>query len=413
MDSAPPRPQAPPRGGYRALLRRRQFALFFAATSVSTLGTATVPVALTFALLTLGHTPTAVGLVLAAQTTPLVLLMLAGGVFGDRWPRRRLMIAADLLRCASQAVLAADLALGQPSLATLAVLAACCGVGNAFYSPAETGLIPQVAGDGQVKDANSLISLAGSLAAILGPALGGLLVGFGGSAVAIGLDAASYAVSASCLGLMQPVPKARAAPTSLVAEFRLGLREFGRHRWLQLVTVQYGLLNLLAFAPFFVLGPSLFAAQPHGARTWGLIAAATGVGGIGGSLLALHAPIHRPLLAIQLATAALATPLVMLALHAPAPLLALGSAVFGTALTVVNVLFQTTLQESVPRDFLSRIGSVVGLVAMSLGPVGFALCGPAASIVGTRNALAFGAAALLLSVAALLASPDIRDFRRP
>ncbi len=410
MKAAPPRSGSP--GAYRALLRQRDFALFFTAFSISTLGTAAVPIALTFALLGLGYSASAVGFVLAAQTAPMVLLMLAGGVVGDRWPRHRLMIAADLLRCASQATLAILLALHHPTLPVLMALAACCGIGTAFYGPAESGLIPQVAGVSRIKDANSLVSLAGSLAAILGPALGGLLVSVGGASVAIGIDAASYAASAACLTLLRVAPQTAPRRVPLVTDFQLGWGEFNRHRWLQLVTAQHGVLNLLAFAPFFVLGPAVFASAPGGAQTWGFIAAATGVGGIAGGLLVLRVHISRPLLGVQLATALLATPLIMLALHAPVPLLALGSATFGIALAVVNVLVQTSLQESVPHDFLSRVSSIFSLAAMGLGPIGFALCGPVANLIGTESALGLGACALLLTVGALVACCDIQQFTR-
>src|ERR1700712_2974205 len=113
------------------LLRDNNFLLFFCAFSVSTLGTATVPVAITFALLSRGYPASAVGLVIGAQTAPIVLLMLAGGVVGDRWARRYLMISADLLRCCTQATLAVLLALGHPGLPVLLGLAACGGVGTA------------------------------------------------------------------------------------------------------------------------------------------------------------------------------------------------------------------------------------------------------------------------------------------
>ncbi|HEY0205735.1 MAG TPA: MFS transporter [Acetobacteraceae bacterium] len=392
------------------LLRDRSFALFFAGYGISTLGTAIVPVALTFALLGSGYSASAVGTVLAAQTAPMVLLMLAGGVVGDRWPRRRSMIAADLLRCASQAILASLLALGHPSLPVLMALAACCGIGTAFYGPAESGLIPQIAGAERIKDANSLCSLSGSLAAVIGPALGGLLVGLGGASVAIGLDAASYAISAICLSLMPVRPQATPPRTSVATDLQLGWGEFNRYRWLQLVTLQQGVLNLLAFAPFFVLGPSLYAAIPDGAQTWSFIASATGVGGITGGLLVLRVRLSRPLLGVQVAVALLATPLVMLALHAPMPMLVLGSGTFGTALVFMNVLVQTSLQESIPREFLSRVSSIFSLVVMGLGPIGFALCGPAADLVGTERVLEAGAAAMLLSVAVLLFSRSVWRF---
>ncbi len=399
--------------GHRHLLLQRDFALFFAAISVSTLGTATVPVALTFALLVSGYSASTVGLVLAAQSTATVLLMLLGGAVADRWPRRRLMVGADLLRCTSQTILAVLLLLGHPALSSLLALAACGGVGNAFYGPAESGLIPQVAGRERVKAANSLTGLSGSLSAIVGPALGGLLVGLGSAPIAIGLDAASYACSAACLSLMRVVRQAPTAEASMSANIRMGWSEFRRHRWLRLLTLQYGLLNLFAFAPFFVLGPAMFAHLHAGARIWGLIASATGLGGILGGLLMLRLHVARPLLLIQLATALLALPLVMLALHAAALTLALGSLVFGVALAVVNILVQTTLQQSIPADYLSRVSSLVGLAVMGLTPVGFAVCGPAASLLGTEPALGLSAGAVLLSMVPMLASPEIRSFRSP
>lgn len=144
-----------PRGTYWAVLRQRDFALFFFAASASTLGSAVVPVALTFALLTLKYSATTIGLVLATQTAPAVILMLVGGLAGDRWPRRWVMIVADILRCAAQASLAILLALGHPSLFALLALAACVGVGNAFFVPAEIGLIPQIVTAERFKEARS------------------------------------------------------------------------------------------------------------------------------------------------------------------------------------------------------------------------------------------------------------------
>ncbi len=401
----------PSRGIYWAVLRQRDFALFFAATTASTLGSAVVPVALTFALLALGYTATTIGLVLAAQTAPTVILMLAGGVVGDRWPRRRLMMVADVLRCIAQGLLAALLAFGHPPLLALMTLAACVGVGNAFFGPAESGLIPQVAGPERVKQANSLLSISGSLSAVLGPSIGGLLVGLGDAPLAIGIDALSYAASAICLALMRVAEPYKPPRTSFTADLRLGWHEFHQHRWLQLVTMQYGLLNLVAFAPFFVLGPVLFASLPHGARLWGLVASATGVGGIVGGLLILRFRPLRPLVAFELAAALLTTPLVLLAFHTPVLPLAIGSAIFGAALAVLNVTVQTTIQERIPEEVLSRVNALFSVVAMSLGPLGFALCGPIAHVLGDRGWLAIGSGIALLSTVSLLASKAIRHLK--
>ena len=399
------------RGSYWAVLRRRDFALFFVAASASTLGSAVVPVALTFALLALKYTATTIGLVLAAQTAPAVILMLAGGVAGDRWPRRRVMIAADILRCAAQASLAILLAMGHPSLYALLVLAACVGVGNAFFGPAEIGLIPQIAPPEQLKEANSLLSISGSLSAVAGPSLGGLLVGLGSAPLAIGLNAAGYAASAVCLALLRVAAHERKPSVSVLADLQLGWVEFRRHRWLQLITAQYGLLNLVAFAPFFVLGPVLFASTPNGARLWGLVASATGVGGVVGGLLILRYRPLRPLIAFELSAALLTTPLVLLAFHIPVLPLAIGSVVFGASLAVLNVTAQTTIQERIPEEVLSRVNALFSMVATGLGPIGYALCGPIAHLVGPRSLLAVGSGVILLSATALLGSRSIRGLK--
>ena len=399
------------RGSYLAVLRQRDFALFFVAASASTLGSAVVPVALTFALLALKYSATTIGLVLAAQTAPAVILMLAGGVAGDRWPRRLVMIAADILRCAAQASLAVLLAIGHPPLYALLMLAACVGIGNAFFGPAEIGLIPQIAPAGQLKEANSLLSISGSLSAVAGPSLGGLLVGLGSAPIAIGLNAVGYAASAVCLAMLRVAAQERKPSASVIADLQLGWVEFRRHRWLQLITAQYGLLNLVAFAPFFVLGPVLFASTPNGARLWGLVASATGVGGIVGGLLILRFRPLRPLIAFELSAALLTTPLVLLAFHIPVLPLAIGSAVFGASLAVLNVTAQTTIQERIPEEVLSRVNALFSMVATGLGPIGYALCGPIAHLVGPRSLLALGSGVILLSTTALLGSTSIRGLK--
>ncbi len=396
------------------LLRQRNFGLFFAATSVSTLGTAVALIGISLALLVSGYSASAVGFVLAAETVPMLLLMPAGGVAGDRWPRRRLMVAADVLRCASQATLAACLASGHPALPMLMGLAACCGVGNAFYGPAERGLVPQVADADRLQSANSLVNLAGSLSIVIGPALGGLLVGLGGGAIAIGLDAASYGVSAALLSLVRlPRHPPLATSPAFLRDFRLGWAEFRRHRWLQLMLAQTGLQNAFILGLFFVIGPSLYASRPGGAQSWGLVTSGVGAGGLAGGLLALRASFPRPLLVIQAGATVMTLPVILLALGASLPALIAASCAFGVAMAISNILFQTAVQQSVPADALSRVSSLVGLVAMGLTPLGYGLSGPVASLLGTGPALGLGAGIMLASVVAMLACRSIRSFGQP
>lgn len=102
----------PARSGTREVLRLRSFRLMLLGQAVSVLGDRMVAVALAFAVLEIGGSASAVGLVLAAGTAPLVASVLIGGVVADRLSRRTVMIAADLLRVVTQSLMAAVLIAG-------------------------------------------------------------------------------------------------------------------------------------------------------------------------------------------------------------------------------------------------------------------------------------------------------------
>src|SRR5487761_669961 len=95
-----------------AILRARDFRLFYVGYSASLLGTAMSSVAIAFAVLGNGGTATGLGLVFAANIVPMVAFMLFGGAIADRFGRRPVMLAADVARCAAQGVLAAALQAG-------------------------------------------------------------------------------------------------------------------------------------------------------------------------------------------------------------------------------------------------------------------------------------------------------------
>lgn len=156
------------------VLAEREFRLFFTGYTTSLVGAAMVPVALVFAVLEQGRSTADVGYVLAAETVPLVTLLLAGGVIADRLSRRTVMLGADLVRCVSELLLAALVLTGSPPLWVFMVLAGVIGAGQAFFNPALTGLLPLIASPGRLQQANALKSVATSTGQIVGPAAAGL-----------------------------------------------------------------------------------------------------------------------------------------------------------------------------------------------------------------------------------------------
>ncbi|MEO6714596.1 MAG: MFS transporter [Mycobacteriales bacterium] len=138
----------PPRTWLRetrsGVLAERDPRLYLTAYLASMIGTGITPVALAFAVLENGGTTSQVGAVLAAETAPLVLLLLAAGVVADRLPRRTVLVGSDVLSCASQIVLAVLLFRGTPHLWQLMACAGVLGACQAFHGPAQTGLIPEI-----------------------------------------------------------------------------------------------------------------------------------------------------------------------------------------------------------------------------------------------------------------------------
>ena len=342
----------PQPGGWRGrlgALAERDFRLFFTGYATSLVGAAMVPVALTFAVLQQGRSAEDVGYVLAAETVPLVILLLAGGVIADRLSRRAVMIGSDVARCASELLLAALLLTGSPALWVFMVLAGVIGAGQAFFNPALTGLLPSVVSPGRLQQANALRGVASSTAQIVGPAAAGLIVAAGGAGWAIAIDGATYAISAVCLARLHLPAQAPPPRESFAAQLRTGWTEFRSRTWLWVIVVQFGLFNLLAYAPFMVLGAVIADRTLGGATAWGLILAAQGGGSIVGGLAILRVRPRRPLVTATIGTFTFAGPLALLALGAPAAAIAAAAAVSGVGIAVFGTLWDTASSSTYPQ----------------------------------------------------------------
>ena len=177
----------------------------------------------------------------------------------------------------------------------------------------------------------------------------------------------SYLTSALCLAFVRQRAETRQVipARSVLQDLRLGLGASASRRWLWLVVAQFGLLNLVALAPFMVLAPVLLARMPHGAQLWGLLLSAIGAGGLAGAAAIMRWQPTRALLAIEVADVLLFTPLLLLAARAPFPALLLGGVAYGAGAAVVNVIVGTVIQRRYPwtsclgssQSFRSRLAS--------------------------------------------------------
>ena len=401
------------------------FRRFYAGYVTSLLGTSMSAVAIAWAVLDSGGSATGLGFVFAASVVSQVLLLPFAGAIADRLGRRRVMLAADVLRSAAQATLAVALFAGRPSLWLFVLLAWLVGSGQAFFDPAQDALTAQIAPRDQLGNANALYGLARSATRIGGPALGGVLVALAGPAVVVAADAASYAASVIALSLLT-MPggtagtgtagtgtggTATAGRRSLWHDMTEGWAEFRSRKWLWVVTVQFAFFNLITWAPWMLLGPVLGHAYLGGAAVWGVIMAMQGAGAIAAGLACIGRKPARPMVVATIGTFCYALPDIPMALHASAAWVAAAAFSCGAGSALFGTYFGTAMQQQVPPEMLARVSSLTLFPAYGVGVIGYAIDGPLAAAFGTSAVFAVGAVYGLASSAAVLSLRSVRAVR--
>jgi MFS family permease len=198
---------------------------------------------------------------------------------------------------------------------------------------------------------------------------------------------------------------------SFVADLREGWDVFRSMTWVWTFVACATVGNVL-FATWHVLGPVVAQEELGGAAAWAVIVAGFGAGSLLGGVLALHVDPARPLLVATLSVIVFALPLAALALVAPVPVLSAVAFVAGAGLMVSNTVWETTLQRHVPPESLSRVSAYDWFGSMALQPVGLALWGPVAELVGTSTAIWTAFGLHVASILALLAVREIRELPR-
>jgi MFS family permease len=393
-------------------LAERDFRLLFFGRTISLFGTAFAPIALAFAVVTLTGSPSDLGLVLSAYMLAHLVFLLAGGVWADRLPRHLVMVTSDLLSGAAQVTAAIILLTGVAQTWHLIVLGALRGGASAFFIPASTGLVPQVVSTGRLQQANALLSLSRNSTRIAGVALAGILVATIGPGWALALDGATYGLGALFVGMLRLPPSEAAENREFLRELAEGWREFRSRYWLCVTIVQFALINAYAIGAFLVLGP--FVAESHlgGAAAWGFILAAEAAGMIVAGIVALRYRPERPLLVATLAVLTMAPLLALLGLAAPLLVILPAAFVAGVGLELYGVFWDTTLQQHIPDEKLSRVSSYDVLGSFALIPVGVAVMGPISGAIGVAETLLGAAVVVVVATLAVISVADVRNLRR-
>ena len=217
------------------------FMKLWAASAISDVGSQVTVVALPLiAALSLGATPWQMGLLSAAGSAPILLVGLFAGVWVDRLRRRPLMIAADVGRAALLLLIPLAAAAGTLRMEILYVVALSTGALSVLFDVAYLSLLPTLVDRDELVEANGKIEVTASVAQVVGPGLGGTLLGTLGAAVAVMVDAVSFLVSALVLrGIpaTEPRPAASGERVGVTAEIVEGLHAVAHHRILRALAV--------------------------------------------------------------------------------------------------------------------------------------------------------------------------------
>ncbi|WP_086705546.1 MFS transporter [Streptomyces antimycoticus] len=408
--TTPPAPSLRPR---RPAWAGRNYTLLTAAAVVTGLGNAGALIAAAFAVLEAGGDGGDVGLVAAARTLPLVAFLLIGGALADRLPRHRVMVAANSLNCASQAVFAVLVLSGEARLWQMAVLSALGGTGQAFFSPAAEGmLLSSVTGE-QAARAFALFRMGMNGAQIGGATVGGALIAVVGPGWMLAVDAAAFAIAGALRALLDVSAVARRKPGGgMLRDLREGWHEVIGRPWLWSIIVQFAIVNAVVGAAESVFGPLVAEDHLGGARPWGFALAAFGAGTVLGGLLMMRWRPRRLLLAGSLSILPLALPAAALAVPVAIPALVVVMFLVGVSVEVFGVSWMTALHQEIPEDKLSRVSAYDWFGSIAMVPVATALAGPAEEAFG-RSASLWGCSALILVLTlAVLTVPDVRRLRR-
>ncbi|HEX3434918.1 MAG TPA: MFS transporter [Solirubrobacteraceae bacterium] len=401
------------------VLRHRDFRYLWFAQSASVIGDCIVIVALALFVIELTGDATDLGLVFAAASLPLVAFLLLGGVWADRLPRHRVMVATDLVRFSLHALLAALIFASVVRIWELIAIEALFGTAEAFFRPAANGLLPQTVPEQEIQQAQGLSSLSNNIGEFAGPALAtALVLGFG-AGWAFALDAATFLLSAALLMRVRPRRRALAEPAverptrgSVRAELREGFAEVRSRSWVWATLAAFCVALFTGLAPWFVLGPLVARVQYGHIGIYGLVSAAIGIGTIVGSLLGIAWRPRFPMRAAMLAMLLWPAAAILYAAGLTLWLVVPASVIGGGGIALFDVWWTTALAERIPPDKLSRVSSYDWMVSLALLPLGYVLAGPLASAIGSVEILLGGSALAALALALGLLPHETRMLAR-
>jgi MFS family permease len=383
---------------------------FFIGQSTSLIGTWMQSVAQAWLVFTLTHSATALGLTVALQTLPVLLLGPYGGVIADRVDKRRLMVVLQSVMGVQALVLGVLTITGAVRFWHVCVLAVILGLNNTFENPARQSFVLEMVGAPQLRNAVSLNSTMVNAARAVGPAAAGILIATVGVGICFVINAASFvAVVTSLIAMdrltLQPSPPVARARGQL----REGFRYIAGRPRLAIPLAMMGIVGMLAYE-FQVVLPVLAQQTFHGgSEAYGFMTAAIGVGAVAGGLVTATRG-RTGLQPLSVAAAALGLGILVASVAPNLWLEYAALAVVGWTSITFLATGNTTLQLEADASMRGRVMALWAVAFMGSTPIGGPVVGWIVAQTNGRVGLAVGGASGL--VAAGVGALTLRRLRR-
>jgi MFS family permease len=387
--------------GWRAF-RHRNYRLFFGGQAISLVGTWMQQVAQGWLVLQLTGDPFALGLVAAAQFTPVLVFGLFGGIVADQLPKRRTLIFTQLSAAILALLLFVLTATGVVEEWHVIVLAALLGLVNAIDMPTRQAFAVEMVGRDDVANAVGLNSALFNASRILGPALAGLTIGAFNISIAFLLNGLSYVAVIVGYFLMRdeelrPAPRIDRPGSvgDVVATLVEGLSYVRRTSIVLLAVSVVGAVATFGMN-FSVLTPPLAQdVLDSDASGYGFLMAASGLGSLAAALGIAFASRARTA-AIAWGAIVLGAAEVVLAMSRSFPLSMVAMLAVGFGGIAMAATANTAIQLTVPDRLRGRVMSVYTTVFAGSTPIGGLMLGAVASRFGVPEALLVGGVVSLL-----------------
>ncbi|MGO9882287.1 MAG: MFS transporter [Solirubrobacteraceae bacterium] len=379
-----------------AALSVPNYRLYYGGQSISLIGTWMQMTAQAWLVLSITHSSTALGVVIALQTLPVLLLGPYGGVIADRVNKRRLMIALQSAMGVQALVLGILTVTGAVQVWEIGVLAALLGLNNAFENPSRQSFMLELVGSDHLRNAVTLNSVLVNVARMIGPAVAGILIATVGEGVCFLANAASFVAVVVSLTIMNKAALSPTTPTPRAPrQLREGLRYIRSTPQLAVPLVMMAVAGCLTYEFQVSLPVMASRGLDVGATGFGFMTAAMGVGAVvGGLLVAARGKTGLRPLVLAASGFAVALTVATIAPSLPVELVALAFA--GSASISFMSTGNSTLQLNSEPEMRGRVMSLWFVAFQGSTPIGGPIVGWIMAVIGPRAGLGLGAVTIAL-----------------